>query len=337
MIWRAAAFAILTGSGAAAGTQAPALLSFSALTGWAEDDHAAALAAFNVTCPDLTHEAWQAVCALASSNPPARVFFERFFLPVALPPVSSGQVVFTAYYEPVLQAASSEGHGFSHPVLMVPPGMGARGPTRAEIEDGALAGRGLEIAWLRDPMDLYFLQMQGSGQLDLGGGQRLRLGFSAHNGHSRRPLAPRLISAGYISDHQASARVIRNWAMRNPDIAAEMRRADPSYVFFRVLPGAVTQGPVGAMGQPLTAGRSLAVDPRYVTLGAPVWIEPQDRPDLTRLAIAQDTGGAIRGRQRADIFIGSGPEAEDIARHVRNGGRLLVLYPVALALELTGQ
>jgi membrane-bound lytic murein transglycosylase A len=340
MILLPAAVAVLLGSAVAAGAQGVQVLSYTALPGWSDDDHAAALAAFNLTCPDLSDQGWQAICALASRNPPARVFFERFFLPVALPAAPPDQVVFTAYYEPVLQASRTAGRGFEHPLMMPPPGMGSLGPSRAAIEDGALAGQGLEIAWLRDPMDLYFLQMQGSGQLDLGNGERLRVGFAAQNGHPRRHIAARLVSAGHIADHQASARVIRNWALRNPGLAAEIRRSDPSYVFFRVLPtsggGAAASGPVGAMGQPLTPFRSVAVDPRHVPLGAPVWIEPADRPDLNRLAIAQDTGGAIRGPQRADVFTGSGPEAEEIARHIRSGGRIVVLYPVAMALDLAG-
>jgi membrane-bound lytic murein transglycosylase A len=335
-----AAVAILMGSAVEAGAQGALVLPFASLPGWSDDDHASALAAFNLTCPDLTDDGWQAVCALASHNPPARVFFERFFLPVARPEAPPGQVVFTAYYEPVVQASLTQGRGFVHPLLMPPSGMGIPGPSRAEIEDGALAEQGLEIAWLRDPMDLYFLQMQGSGQLDLGNGERLRVGFAAQNGHPRRPIAARLVSAGHIADHQASARVIRNWALRNPGLATEIRRSDPSYVFFRVLPasggGAAATGPIGAMGQPLTPLRSVAVDPRHVPLGAPVWIEPAARPDLNRLTIAQDTGGAIRGPQRVDVFTGSGNEAEEIARHIRSGGRIVVLYPVAMALELAG-
>jgi membrane-bound lytic murein transglycosylase A len=311
---------------------AATLLEFADLPGWAEDDLVPALRAFNQTCPDLEDAEWGAVCALASQNPPARAFFENLFLPVQFG--VPDQTVFTGYYEPVIRASDEPGRGFDHPVLAVPPLRLRPGPSRAEIEDGALADMGLEIAWLRDPMDLYFLQMQGSGRLQLDDGRMIRLGFGARNGHPHRPIAGQLLRRGLVEPHQASARVIRNWAMRNPDLGTELRRLDPSYVFFDVLELSADTGPLGAMAQPLTAERSVAVDPRYVPLGAPVWIEVAGDIPIRRLMVAQDTGGAIEGPQRADIFFGTGPAAEDQARRVRTTGRLVTLLPIRVALSL---
>lgn len=330
---RAAAI-VLALAAAPAGAQTW-MLDFADLPGWAEDDHAEALRVFNTTCPDLAEARpeWQPVCALAGRNPPARTFFEAFFRPV-LAGRAEGPV-FTGYFEPEIAASPQRQGAYRHAVLRAPAGDGPW-PTRAEIAAGALDGRGLEIAWLRDPLDLYYLQMQGSGRLRMPDGRVLRVGFAARNGHPLRPISAEVVRRGILEPHAASARAIRAWGARNPGLLADILATDPAYVFFRELDIPTESGPHGAMNRPLTGGRSLAVDPAHVPLGAPVWVEPDGAPELRRLMVAQDTGGIIRGPQRGDIFFGSGPAAEDAARTVRSGGRLVVLLPVAVALDRAG-
>jgi len=312
------------------------IVGFEALDGWATDDHGAALTAFLTSCPALSRPEWRPLCAVAAAGPDPRWFFETFFLPVRIAP--DVPALFTGYYEPELPAALQPGGPYRYPVYRVPPDLVAGAPylTRAEIDGAdALAGRGLEIAWLTDPVDIYHLQVQGSGRLRLPDGRVLRLGFGSQNGHPRRPVAQDLVDRGLIESHRASVAVIRNWVRGNPDAGRSALWRDPSYVFFRILPAAYDLGgPLGALNRPLTAGRSVAVDPSFVPLGAPVWLEKDGAEPLRRLGVAQDTGGAIRGPQRADIFMGTGPDAGRAAGLIRDAGRMAVLMPIEAAFVL---
>jgi len=312
------------------------ILTFDDLDGWADEDFAAAFAVFNDTCPDLRQIDWRAVCAFATSRPDPRTFFELFFRPVRIGGADSA--LFTGYFEPELRASPRPSYFYRHPVYRLPPEVtpGTEWLTRAEIADSdELRDRGLEIAWLRDPVDLYHLQIQGSGRLRMPDGQVIRLGYAGRNGHGRKPVSAELVRRGIFEPHQVSAAVIRNWVRRNPTEGRDLLHQDPSYVFFRVLDRLPAEsGPLGAMNRPLTAGRSIAVDPAYTPLGAPVWIEKDGEAPLRRLMIAQDTGGAIKGPQRADIFYGTGSEAEQAAQIVRDPGRLVVLLPIEQAFTL---
>lgn len=306
------------------------LLQFDDLPGWAADDHGAALDAFLLSCPRLRDPEWQAVCAFAAgARPDPRGFFERFFRPVLIG--GREATLFTGYFEPELRAERSRRPGFEVPVLAMPPwlGSGQTGPSRAGIDAGALDGQGLELGWLANPADLYSLQMQGSGRLVFADGGVLRLAWGGQNGHPRRSVSAEAVRRGILPAHRASARSVRAWVAQNPEAGRALLQHDPSYVFFRPLtdhPAAL--GPLGALGVALTPLRSLAVDPAFTPLGAPVWIE---RGVMRRLMVAQDTGGAIRGPQRADIFFGTGSGAEEAARRIRDSGRLVVLLPVELA------
>ncbi len=332
-----AGLAFSGGSGSRALALEAEILSFADLDGWDDEDHAEAFAVFQSTCPDLTAPDWVVVCAFATSNPEPRAFFELFFRPVRL----SGRqpVLFTGYFEPELRAASEPDKFYKYPVYRLPPELGpegsavGNGPTRAEIdEQGVLDGRGLEIAWLRDPVDLYFLQIQGSGRLRMRGGSILRLGYAGQNGHPRRSIASELVRQGVYEPHQVSGAVIRNWVRRNAEEGRELLNHDPSYVFFReldALPG--DDGPLGAMNRPLTAGRSIAVDPQVYPLGAPIWVEKEGETPKRRLMIAQDTGGAIRGPRRADLFLGTGAEAGEKAARIRDHGQMVALLPIEQA------
>ena len=307
------------------------VLSFQELDGWVSDNHAEALSVFTSTCTQIDGFEWPQLCQLASRGPDARAFFELFFRPVEM--IDGNPALFTGYYEPEIRGSRFRSPGFDVPVYRLPEG--GTTLTRAQIADGGLAGRGLEIAWVADPVELFFLQIQGSGRIRLNDGGVIRLGFAGHNGHPYRSLGETLVRWGVYDPHQISAKVIGNWVSRNPVDGVELLNSSPSYVFFREIRTlSSSTGPIGAMSKPITPLRSIAVDPTMVPLGAPVWIEKNGQAKLERLMIAQDVGSAIKGAQRADIFYGTGDTAGDVARQVKDGGRLVMLLPIQLAYSL---
>ena len=314
-----------------AATRRVTVLGFADLYGWAEDDHRAALEAFRPTCGGLPAE-WVGIAARADTLNPGdeRSFFERWFRPVLIE--DGAPALFTGYYEPELDAALERSARFRVPLYRVPPEMPGDGPwlTRTQIEDGALAGRGLELAWVEDEVEAFFLQVQGSGRLRLRDGRVLRLGYAGKNGHPYSSVGRMVIARGALPAEGASADAVRAWLRRNPGEGRAVMRANASFVFFRELDLAPGTGPLGTMGQPVTPLRSLAVDPGVVPLGAPAWVETEGPEFLRRLMVAQDTGSAIKGAQRADIFVGTGEAAGRRAGRIRDGGRLVVLWPVGL-------
>ena len=312
------------------------ILKFEDLTGWAGDDHTAALKVFTETCRDLKDPFWQPVCAMAEDQENARAFFELLFRPVLI----GGQepALFTGYYEPELRGARRRGGPYRYPLYRKPPELrnGSRWHSRAEIEEqNLLSNRGLEIAWVDDPVEAFFLQIQGSGRVRLTDGSALRVGYSAANGHDYRSIGAELVRRGVYQPHQVSAQVIKNWVRRNPAEGRALLHHNPSFVFFRELRNLPAEkGPLGAMNRSVTAMRSIAVDPAFTPLGAPVWVEKGGRDPLRRLMIAQDTGSAIKGAQRADIFYGTGDDAGRAAGRIRDAGRMIVLLPIEYALAL---
>ena len=307
------------------------LLEFSDLDGWESDDHAAALAVFAQTCGDLRGEDWATLCAIARSEPPARPFFETLFKPVL---IEDGEdMLFTGYYEPELSGADRPDARYRYPLYRLPevPETGAW-PTRKEIDQGAFAGQGLEIAWLSDPVDLIFLQIQGSGRIRLPGGRTIRVGYAGANGHPYASLGAELVARGVYEPHEVSTERIRDWVRANPIDGQDLLWTNQSYVFFReVNEVPADRGPLGAMNRSVTPLRSLAVDPAHYTLGAPVWIESRGAEPLSRLMVAQDTGAAIKGAQRADIFFGTGARAGITAGQIRDPGRMVTLLPIQRA------
>jgi len=202
---------------------------------------------------------------------------------------------------------------------------------RKAIVEGALDPRNLEIVWVDDPVDAFFLQIQGSGRVTLEDGRVMRLGYAGQNGHPYVAIGRELIARGALTRETVSMQSIRAWLAANPAEAAALMNANPSYVFFRELPG---DGPVGAQGAALTPLRSLAVDRRFVPLGTPVWLDAE-HPDpgtarLRRLVVAQDVGGAIRGPVRGDLFWGHGDAAADLAGRMKSPGRYYLLLPKGL-------
>ena len=310
------------------------LLDFADLHDWERDDHAEALAVFRETCGDLKDGDWPAICALSEKQADARTFFETFFRPVLI--TDGDDPLFTGYYEPELLGARAKSDRFHVPLYRRPDDAPqGRWLTREELEtSGVLSNRGLELVWLENPVDKFFLQIQGSGRIKLSDGSSMRVGYGGKNGHPYRSIGQELVRRGVFEDHQVSAQVIRNWVAENPDEGRELLFHNPSYVFFRDVTGQLSleKGPLGAMNRPVTAGRSIAVDPEIVPLGSPVWIEKEGAAPIRRLTIAQDTGSAIKGAQRADIFYGSGVKAGDEAGRIRDTGRMVVLLPIEEAL-----
>ena len=310
---------------------------------------------------------WREPCAAAAGlkaddAAAARAFFERHFVPFRAGNNGEAEGLFTGYYEPELQGARRPGGRFSVPLYRRPPDLvtvdlGAfrdalKGeriagrvvdgqlrpyPSRAEIEDGALSGRGLELLWVDDPVAAFFLHIQGSGRVVLPDGAVLRVGYAAQNGHPYVAVGRELIARGEIAREAMSMQAIRDWIAAHPQEGRELMRRNPSFVFFRELEG---DGPLGAEGTALTPGRSLAVDRRFLPFGLPVWLDAEHplRPGerLRRLLLAQDTGGAIKGPVRGDLFWGAGAEAEQIAGAMKSRGGYYLLLPRAAARRLAG-
>lgn len=322
-----------------AAAPAPAqMLDFESLAGWEADNHRAALTSFLETCDRLDGADWTPLCALAAdagtSDASARAFFELFFRPVL---IGTPPALFTGYYEPELNGSPTRTPRFAWPIYRRPPELqdGQVYYDRATIETGALRGRGLEIAWLEDPVEVYFLQIQGSGRIRMPDGHVVRVGYAGRNGHAYRSVGQEMIRRGSHRPDQVSAQEIRAYVKRNGRAGTDLLNINPSYVFFRKLADLpADKGPIGAMGRSITAFRSVAIDPAYTPLGAPVWIEKDGANPIRSLMVAQDTGGAIKGAQRADIFFGTGLEAGEAAGTVKDGGRMIVLLPIDRAYAM---
>lgn len=328
---------------------------FSDLPGWSSDRHQDALAALRRSCPKLAARPadqplgsnglfgriahWQRICTAAyqasDDDRGARRFFEEWFMPYRAGNGADDQGLFTGYYEPILRGSWVRTGRYTVPVYRTPPEASQKGaqlPSRARIEAGALAGRGLELLWLDDPVDAFFLHIQGSGQVQMTDGSRVRIGFAGKNGHAYFPIGAELKRRGEIPEEQMSMQAIRAWMATHPAEAPRLMAMNASYVFFRRIDG---EGPIGAQGVALLPGRSIAVDPSFVAYGIPVWLDTTDPLNggepLRRLVVAQDTGGAIRGPVRGDLFWGTGDGAGAGAGVMKQPGRWFLLLPKAAA------
>lgn len=306
-------------------------ISFSQLHGWQKDDHLAALNVFQNSCDRLGGSAWRPICNLAKdageSRESARAFFEMLFQPTL---IGQPPALFTGYFEPALNGSKTRTARFQHPLYARPKDLtdGQAYKTRAQIEAGALRGQGLELAWVEDPVDVFFMHIQGSGRIVLPNGQVLRLGYAGDNGYGYTAIGNELVRRGVLKEHQVSAKAIQNFVRADPAMGERLLNLNPSYVFFRHIKNLRPEsGPIGAMALSITPHRSIAVDPKFVRLGAPVWVEKAGANPINRLMIAQDTGGAIKGAQRADIFFGTGAQAGEEAGNLRDAGRMVQLWP----------
>ena len=331
---------------------------FSDLPGWRDAQLEPSLRAFLGGCARLAVA--KKACELAKALPPgdepaARRFFETEFAPYAVVSSETGDSgLITGYYEPIIDGSRTQTALHRHPIFGVPDDLvvvdlGTISPetrnlrlrgrlegrrlvpywSRGEIDARGTAFPAPVIAWSADPVELFFLQIQGSGQVVLDNGERIRVGYADQNGHPYRSLGRHLVERGELVLEQASMQGIKAWAAANPAKLREALSQNPSYVFFREL--AATDGPIGALNVPLHAERSLAVDRRFVPLGAPVYLAttyPLSEQRLERLMAAHDTGGAIRGVVRADFYWGTGPEAGAQAGRMRQQGKMWLLWPI---------
>lgn len=334
------------------------------LPGWTEDDIAAAWPAFIQSCRGMNSKphgaAWKRVCDLAKAadgqpgNEP-RHFFEQHLKPYAV--VAGDATVdgmITGYYEPMLRGSRNRTKGYEQPVRGVPDDLLTidLGSLFPELKDKRVRGRiegnkvvpywsRAEIAarseklpartllYVDDAVELFFLQIQGSGRVKLPDGSLVRLNYADQNGHPYQSIGRLLVERGDLKLEEASMQGIQSWARANPRRLDDLLNANPSYVFFREMPNS-DGGPLGALGVPLTAERSIAIDPRSVPLGVPVFLSttrPNSTQPMNRLVMAQDTGGAIKGAVRADFFWGYGKEAGNQAGRMKQSGRLWVLLP----------
>ncbi len=341
--------------------------------GLALGDAAAALASFGESCPRLLRrtdasgltraEDWQPACAAAASWPrtdAARFFASHFETAV----IGEGTTHVTGYYEPEIAGSRTRRPGFEVPVYRLPPDLVRAWPAetppeqrtgraplgrydeqgrfvpyydRAQIEDGALAGRGLEIAWAADPVEFFFLQIQGSGRLVTPEGEVIRIGYAGQNGRDYVTIGAVMRERGLLGSgpgqYPTSMQGIMQYLRDHPAEGRELMRQNLSWVFFRELTG---DGPLGALEVPVRRESSVAADPAYTPLGAPVWLST-DRREVNGLWVAQDTGGAIKGANRFDSFWGAGAEARAIAGGMSARGQALVLLPKGTVARLNGQ
>ena len=293
----------------------------------------------------------------------AKAFFEEQFLPLRISRLGEGEGFVTGYYEPVIDGSRTQNEVYNVPVYRRPSNLFVRGTNqssvglpnkgqvfrkigrrklvpyydRAEIEDGAIDGRGLEICWLRDQTDLLFSQIQGSARVSLEDGSTVRINYDAHNGYPYTPVGRILIDRGIIPKDQMSMQKIREWMEQNPDGANELRRQNKSYIFFREVQLSDKDEAVGAQGVPLTPGRSIAVDKSLHVYGTPFFIEGElpieserSKTPFGRLMIAQDTGSAIVGPARADLYFGAGVDAGKVSGRLRHNMRFVILVPKSL-------
>ncbi len=284
---------------------------------------------------------WRQLCLAAAATPSAddvaaRRFFESYFVPLSVTDYGQPEGLFTGYFEIELNGSRQRHGRYQTPIYRRPPelGSGLR-HSRAEIEDGALVGRGLELLWVDDPIDAFFLEIQGSGVIRLENGGTVRVGYDGKNGLPYVPVGRLLAERGIIPRAQVTMISIRDWMNRHPEAGAALRRENPSYVFFREQRD---KGAIGAEGVVLTPERSLAVDRAYIALGLPIWIEAAERfaaaEGVRQLVVAQDTGGAIKGPVRGDMFWGMGAAAAWRAGVMNARGRYYVLLPRRIARRL---
>ena len=301
---------------------------------------------------------WLHVCAAAArvrtgSKTEVQYFFESRFTPYRASNNANPVGLFTGYYEPELRGAWRPDTTYRYPIYgrpknLVSINLGAfrdewKGrnlagrllgnkltpyPTRAEIDAGALHGKQLELMWVDSAIDAFFLHIQGSGRVVFPDGSAVRIGFAGRNGRRYTPIGRELVARGILKADQVSLQSIQAWLAANPLAGRDLMEKNKSYIFFRIIDG---DGPVGAQGVPLTAGRSLAVDTRYIPFGVPVWLvttQPgKAKKPLRRLVIAQDTGSAIKGPVRGDLFVGFGSAAGAVAGRMKQRGGYYLLLP----------
>jgi len=325
---------------------------------------------FLKSCQKLTHQQWQKVCHLAQksqdlSDSEVREFFQSNF--EVRPVYAEGgetQGLITGYYEPLLHGSWERSEEFRYPLYGVPKdllivdlggiypalkNMRLRGKLegnkvvpyydRAQLDDDQDLLQGTEILWVNSLVDLFFLHIQGSGRVQLSDGSTVAVGYAGQNGHPYQSIGKVLIEMGALEKEDVTLFTIKNWLKSNPDRLVEVLTKNPSYIFFE-LRDAQLDGPFGSLNVALTPQRSIAVDRNVIPLGAPVWLQTtlpnEEQTPFNQLMLAQDTGGAIKGHVRADVFWGRGDEAEKMAGLMKQQGKLFVLLPRGYTINTPG-
>ena len=355
---------------------------FQAIAGWADTDHRSALMAFRRSCAEIestgqafqrkvayggTRQDWLAICGRLKTAGDPRHFFEESFTPLIVSDPERPQGLFTGYYEPEAEGSLTPGGLYKVPLYAKPTdligfdaatakrlglaygrkvdGKAEAYYTRREIEEGALKGQGLELVWLKDWADAFFIQVQGSGRVRLPDGKVMRLAYAAKTGLPYTAIGGVLVARGVLTRENASMQTIRAWMHENPKSARELMWENKSFVFFRKnTTGDPELGPPGAQKVALTPFHSLAIDRSLWMFGTPVWLDTKapkgesgELVPFRALLVAQDTGTAIKGHARGDVFWGAGEEAALTAGQMKSPGRMIVLLPKPLAKRLLRQ
>jgi len=351
-------------------TRAPGIgdpVEWSSLQNWASDNQSDMWDGFLKSCQKLRHDPWQGVCVLAKNSgdlndAEAREFFEANF--DVRPVYAEGGVtegLITGYYEPLLKGSWERSEEFRYPLYGVPKdllivdlgriypqlkNLRLRGKLignkvvpyydRAQLDDDQELLQGTEILWVNSLVDVFFLHVQGSGQIQLSDGSMVGVGYAGQNGHPYQSIGKVLIQMGELEREDVTLFTIKDWLKSNPTRLNEVLAKNPSYIFFE-LRDAEADGPVGSLNVTLTPRRSIAVDRNVIPLGAPVWLQTtlpnEQQSPLNQLMLAQDTGGAIKGHIRADVFWGRGDEAEKMAGLMKQQGELFVLLPKGYSIK----
>jgi membrane-bound lytic murein transglycosylase A len=336
-------------------------VSWEAVDGFYRDELAQAWPAWQIGCGTLKNRAeWQAACEAAAAikkptNVNVRAYFKQHFTAYQATNIDgSDSGLITGYYMPLLKGSRQKSDKYPYPIYARPDDLitvdlaevypelankRVRGRlienrlvpyyNRAEIEQQPASLQGKELLWVDDIIDLFFLQVQGSGIVQLENGERIPVGYADQNGHSYQSIGRLLVERGELTLDKASMQGIKDWARNNLDKLRDLLNSNPSYVFFRELPAGLP-GPIGALGVPILAERTVAIDPKHIPLGAPVFLStthPNSAKPLKRLMMAQDTGGAIKGGVRADFYWGAGAEAGRKAGAMKQPGKIWVLLP----------
>lgn len=327
--------------------------SFNKLPGWRHDAHDVALATFIKSCESFEKQPegrafaiaehrfhvkdLKAICLEArrieaSNQPRARQFFETWFAPYVVTNNGNSEGIFTGYFEIGVKGSTKPSKKYHYPLYKVPASDKDRNKCRKDIDGGCLHGKGLELVYLEDPVRAFFLHIQGSGRVALDNGKVMRVGFDGKNNYGYTSIGKYLVEKGVVELDGLSAQKLQAWLKKNPKEAEDVMHQNESYVFFKELS---TKNPKGAQDVELTPERSLAVDKRFIPYGLPLWMnihypKTANYPEtpVRRLMIAQDTGGAIRGPVRGDVFFGYGSRAEEISGHMRQKGGYTVLLPM---------
>ncbi|MGD0959586.1 MAG: MltA domain-containing protein [Methylomonas sp.] len=333
---------------------------FKYLSGWDSDNHALAYRAFQRSCRGWRKQAdgkplggilplgklshWKRLCAIETGAGGEKQFFETWFKPYAVADGNSFEGVFTGYYMPELHGSFQQSRRYHAPVYGMPKDLIKRDDKigrlengqwlpyydRAAINAGALTGKNAELLWVDNEIDAFFMEIQGSGRVILEDGRVQGLGFAGKNGRPYYAIGRWLVEQGYIPLEQISMQSIRAWIIDHPQEGRDLMLKNPSVVFFRLTAANDDEGPAGTMNTPLTAGYSIAVDNDYLPMGVPIWLETQPAngvQGLQRLVMAQDTGSAIKGLIRGDVYWGKGHQAGEMAGLMKSPGRFFILTP----------